>query len=154
MNLTKEEKNILGIERFLQQIKKDFDCIEEIYLFIPNIEDCKNYYKPKNKTFPLVVRIEHNGKSSRYDWTPHSSDDEYPIYNSNGEYFGYYDMKNYIEYHLPEAFKGKLFYKEERHLNANNIQELSNDIKNKLNVITLDKELKTNKSIQNRKFKL
>ncbi len=141
MNLTKEEKNLLAIENFLHKLKEDFPSVTQANLTILDMADFTNLYRPKKGGFPFSIKIEHNNLNSYYSWELGTSDDEYPVYDKYDNHYGYQEFKKYVMENLPEAFKGKIFYQTERHLNFENISEYTSPIKTKLMAISLDKEL-------------
>jgi len=147
MKLSKAETNLLALERFIKKIHSDFSSISHVSIVIPFIEDEPKSYNSKSNLFPLIVRIQHNNQSSTYDWK-NSSDDEYPIYDNDGNHYGYQSVKSYIRINLPEAFSGKAFYSQELIVSSNSIDDYISNIKIKQNAFHLDQELKSKKIIK------
>lgn len=160
MKLTKEEKNILAIERFFIDFNNKFPNITYMSLrsFYPSSNSKVN---TKENIFPFVLYIItndsntiSNGKSRTYSWEEGSSDDEYPMYDQNNEYYGYYQVKDLVEKLIPEAFTGKSFYQVEFQLDTHNISSELELVKNKKSALDLDKILPINKKHEMKKVKV
>ncbi len=155
MKLTREEQNILLVDGFIKKIHQDFDSVSRVYLLVPDVKDCPKYYQPKKDLFPLVVTLSHgDNRKSYYEWKQDSSDDEYPVCDTLGNYFGYNEMRDYITENLPVAFESKSFYAKESHFNSFNIGELVKPINLKLSVLNLEQSLGKNKVSEKRKIKI
>jgi hypothetical protein len=157
MKLSKEEKKLLIIDKFFNNFKEQFPTVSymSIRAFCP-VNDKK--IKNKENIFPLFfyVLIKESSVSSErlYSWVEGSSDDEYPLYDKNGEYYGYHEVKNFIQDKLPEAFKGKAFYKEDFELDTHNLQSIIAPIKVKSSTIKLSKELSDNNKNKIKRLKI
>jgi hypothetical protein len=156
MKLTKEEKNLLAINNLFNEFKENFPTVSFISLRVLNgINNKKIKFKENIFPFFLYVVIKNSTVSSDrfYSWAEGSCDDEYPLYDKNGEYYGYHEVKNFVQNKIPEAFKGKSFYKEDFEMDSHDLPSLITPIKAKLDILELDKHLKINKKNE-RKLKL
>jgi hypothetical protein len=155
MKLTKQEKNLLAIEKFFDDFKKDFEGISFIAISASVYENyCKNF-NPKQSVYPLFIKVEKEyTKWLTYSWELGASDDENPLYTRSGERLGFYEIKAYVEQSLPEAFKGKSFYTQGTKINSDNITELTKPIKVKLSAIQLTEELPVKSDSTKKKLKI
>lgn len=138
MKLTIQETYLLAIGEFFDHLHKDFPDIT--FAKIEIRPSSLRYFKPKENSYPLEVHVEYKNRTSRYHWN-FSSDDEYPISNRWGEYFGFHEMKKYIEEKLPQAFGKKSFYKYEHSISTKDIDMLVKNLKSKKLMMELDNTL-------------
>lgn len=150
MKLTKQEKNLLAIERFMIEFKDHFEGITFISLSSSNSSGYSRLHSPTDKIFPFNIRVEQTKDLKTFNWSNFSwekgaSDDELPLYDKYGEHYGYHDVKKHVEKFLPEAFKGRTFYDDAINTNSDNISALVAPIKAKVAAIEIEKQL-TNKN--------
>lgn len=158
MKLTKQEKNLLAIERFFNYFKEKFEGVNIVGISSFASENYSKEFNPKNGVYPLYIRVERSKTTGGYEdlifsWQLGASDDEMPLYTKDGEHFGFHKVKSYVEHHLPEAFKGKSFYMDDIAINSNNISNIILPIKVKLSAINLENDL-TKKSVNTYQKKL
>ena len=157
MKISNKEKHIIAVEDFFNQFKAYFQDIDYISISTAVPKIVKDLRK-KDNIFPIVIYIvtteKNDTRSYAYSWEEGASDDEYPIYDKNGEYYNYHAVKAYVEKTLPVAFKGRSFYEDEYDFNTGNIKSLIEPINIKLAAIELNKTLKMNVDTHSKRIKL
>ena len=114
MKMSKIESDKLAVLKLVMDIENDFN-VSHVNVFVPDAEEVGSgkFSKIKNH-FPIEVWVvDKFNRVLKYHWDSSASDDEYALESKDGNSFGFWEMKDYIQKKLPQAFSGKAFYSRE-----------------------------------------
>ena len=155
MKFSKQEKELLDIEKFFNNFKNNFP--NTTYISLETVGFSNNHYNVEKKLLPLCIDVKYEeDRWALYTFLSHESDsniDNAKAYDVNGNPVEYEKVKNTIFQLLPDFFKTKAIYNKDRGYNINNetINKILKPTKIKLSVLELNNEFYNKLYLDNKK---
>jgi hypothetical protein len=153
INFSKQEKELLDIEKFFNNFKQIFPHVT--YMSLETVVFSKNRYNIHDNLLPICIDIQYKeDKWALYTFLPQELNQKINnaiAYDVNENAVEYEKVKNIIFELLPNFFKKKAVYKRGGYsINTESINEILEPTKRKLALLEINNELQDKLPLNNK----